>query len=129
MATDSTQFLELAECLRSYFEIGRKIEQMIEALVGDIQGTPPARFDKFLDRCGVTEEQFAHMSTDEMIDGLKYPTRIGNLIAALDMIFEARYGWPKGTGAQLGLGDVFLALEHALGYDDPCKPSVWQLTR
>ena len=56
-------------------------------------------------------------------------TQTEDLIAALDMIFEARYGWPEGTVADLGFREVLMALEHATEYDDPARPSIWQVTK
>jgi len=56
-------------------------------------------------------------------------TRTENTIAALDLAFRERYGWREGTVAKMPLWNVFLALEHAMDYDDPYKPSIWEITK
>ncbi len=40
------------------------------------------------------------------------PTRWDNLLAALDLLFQARYDWPQGTVKNMRLQDVYVALEH-----------------
>jgi len=51
-----------------------------------------------------------------------------DLFTALDLIFEHRYGWAHGTAEHLTIPEIFIALEHALEYDAPGKPSVWEIS-
>jgi hypothetical protein len=59
----------------------------------------------------------------------KQKTKSDNIIVALDMIFNLRYGWPEGTIASMPVSDLLLALDHAMEYDDPSKPSIWEITK
>lgn len=124
----------VAEWIRPQFEFMKKIEHFVEILFGNINGTPPASLQKFLEKYGIPKEQSDRMTLEEKIKafleiGEKQTTKGDNILVALDMIFEARYGWPEGTVANITLADIFLALEHATDYDDPSKPSIWEITK
>jgi hypothetical protein len=134
MSLNPLQLDQLTEWFRSQIEVKKEIDHFIEILLGDVCGIPPANLQKLLHKCGISEEQYSQMTPDEKIKTFKLirkeqPTSTDNLIAALDMIFELRYGWPEGTAARMRLVDVFIALEHATEHDDPSKPSIWDITK
>jgi hypothetical protein len=134
MPLNSIQRSQFVEWLGPQFELLKRIERIVEILLGDIRGEPPATLQKFFEKHGISEEHFDQMSTDERIEAMHkiwetQETKTDNVIAALDMIFEARYGWPEGTVANMAVGDVFLALEHATDFDDPWKSSIWEITK
>jgi len=120
--------------LLSDFELKGKVDQIIGILLGDICAQSFPSLTKLLERGGVSKEEFDRMTIYEQSDIVtrllpRQTTQTEDLIAALDMIFEARYGWPEGTVADLGFREVLMALEHATEYDDPARPSIWQVTK
>ncbi len=133
-----TQFAQFCawfrEWARPQFELDNEINRMVEILIGDICAAPPVSLEKLLDKHGISKERFDAMTADEKFDAVAkvlelQDTKRDNIVAALDMMFEARYGWPEGTVKNMTLRDVFLALEHAIEYDAPSKPSIWAITK
>jgi len=49
------------------------------------------------------------------------------VLTALDLLFEARCGWAPGDALTRTPQQLLVALEHALSYDDPSRPSIWTL--
>jgi hypothetical protein len=47
----------------------------------------------------------------------------------VEMILEERFAWTKEEMAKLKDSELNLALQHALEYDDPTRPSIWNITK
>ena len=134
MSQKATQLGQLLKSFRSQIEAGKEIDRIIEILTGDICSLPTANLQKLLQKCGISEDEFLRMTEDQITETVtsilqNQETRADNLIVALDMIFESRYGWPEGTVAEMPLKDILFALEHAMEYDALSKPSIWDLTK
>jgi len=124
----------MADGLRKQWTFKTEIERIVEILLGEIHDEHPKTFDAFLEKRGVTRSAFSQMSTEEKVSLLDRsaedrPTEMDNLIAALDLLFEARYGWEPGTVGKMTLWEAFIALEHAVDYDAPYKPSIWEASK
>jgi len=134
MGLIAEQLSQIAEWLRSQVGAFKKTDQIVQILLGDLCAAPTAPLKELFVRHGISSERFDDMTIDEKFGAAesilsREGTRTQNLISALDLIFEARYGWPQGTVGQLTLLDVLLALEHATEYDSPERPSVWEITK
>ncbi len=116
-----------------------KIESMVVTVLGDIHGKPKAP-DQLMASCGISESEYSKMNSEEQLETMLRvlqvlesqptpPTRTENLIAALDLIFQAIYGdkYKKRSAADLTLSEAFLALEHATEFDSQNRPSIWDL--
>lgn len=119
--------------LRSVHYLNR-VEQWLDILFRDLSSNHPKTVEGWLMKHGYSEEQIKNLSEDELIKALQKavnsePSKLDNIVAALDLLFQARYGWPEGSAHNLTPAQVFLALEHAMEYDAPGKPSVWELTQ
>lgn len=71
------------------------------------------------------------MSLDELYRALELPEKerwLDQVLPTLDMLFQQRYGWPEGEVHTKRIGELCLALEHAVEHDDRNKPSVWSMT-
>jgi hypothetical protein len=135
MPLNAEQLAQLAEWFRAQFKLKQEVERIVEILLGDICAKPPPDLVKSLEKHGISKEQFDQMTVDEQVDTVcdtlkgETGTRHENLVAALDMIFEARYGWPEGTAEKMSIRDIFLALDHATGWDNPSKRNIWDITK
>lgn len=133
--TLARQWIELSTPLRALaLHLTRtraQIENYLDILLGNLHRTRRATLPELLEKAGVSREDFARLTPEEQIDLVttNQVTHLDDVIAALDVIFQERYGWPPGTVENITLWHLFLALEHAMQYDDPSKPSIWKITK
>jgi RNAse (barnase) inhibitor barstar len=111
-----------------------RIDNLIQILMGNIYEEYPATIEAFLLKKGYTQEQISQMAPEQILEtliklGAGKPERSKNLTIALDLLFEARYGWPEGTAGKLTPAEAYLALENAMEFDAPEKPSIWEVTK
>jgi hypothetical protein len=127
MAIDETLLSKFAEMVK-------RVEDLVEMLLGNIYEEYPDTLRGFFLKNGVAQEELDKMSAQEM--ALKASeiwqtkaTRTETLMAALDLLFQARYGWEEGRAGRMTPNQAFLALEHAMEHDHPGKPSIWDVTK
>jgi hypothetical protein len=130
----ATGFQAALQFVRSQFEEGQvyygKAKALVEMLVGDLSPRKYENLDELLSDNGYTPEQVKSLSGDARFDAIRRildsrPREIDGFIAALDLIFEGRYGWPEGTARRMTCRNCFIALEHAMEYTPKGKRSVW----
>ena len=134
MPLNQMQLDQFRELFRHPFETKRKIDNIVDILLGDICGASDGSLKRYLKQNGISDEEFRQMTADQQFETFKTilkkrGTKTDNVIAALDMIFSARYGWPEGTAGKITLAQTLEALEHATEYDAPSKPSIWEITK
>jgi hypothetical protein len=124
----------LNEMMRTSAEYTRRLDRMVEILLGDIYEKHPDSVEEFLRKHGYSADRISQMDPVERHEAWRevwktLPGRTETLTTALDLLFGIRYGWQEGTAKKLTPVEAFLALEHAIEYDAPGKPSIWDATR
>ncbi|HJT79365.1 MAG TPA: hypothetical protein VJ739_19370 [Gemmataceae bacterium] len=116
-------------------DLHNRIRYLVEVLLGDIYGTQEDFLATLAQKVGRTPEELASMAKDRPAEFLDVvcevkdlPSPTDSLIAALDLLFQARFGWKPGDVARRALPEILLGLEHAIEYTPPGKPSIFQLT-
>jgi hypothetical protein len=109
----------------------QRVAYLVEILMGDIYQKFPGTLAEFFEMHGVTKEQFDAISPSEAAAAFRarVPTRTQTLTVALDLLFNARYGWPEGTAGRLTPWQALVALEHAVNYNAPGKPRILEITK
>jgi hypothetical protein len=130
----SDELARIRDWLKAQVDLWQQLNRLVEILLGNIHQEYPATLREYFQQRGIRPEEYDRMSSGEIADAFQKlqhnePTSTDNLIAALDLLFHARYGWPEGTVKHMPIAHAYLALEHALEYDDPGKPSVWTITK
>jgi RNAse (barnase) inhibitor barstar len=124
----------LTEDFMRAVEYQTRVDKLIDILMGNIYGENPVAIEEFLEKNGYSREQVKQMTTNETHEAWrkvwdKNPPGTDTLVAALDLLFNARYGWPEGSALKLTPAQAYLALEHAVEYDALGKPSIWNITK
>jgi hypothetical protein len=105
---------------------------MVQIILKGIRERHPNTIEELMPkpRCG-TNGHLKVAAKDRGADSAEPPTNepadFELLTASLGVIFQERYGWTEEQIDNMTLPQVFLALEHAMEYDAPCKKSVWNL--
>ncbi|MEN6407174.1 MAG: hypothetical protein ABFC77_11965 [Thermoguttaceae bacterium] len=128
------QFAQIMDFLHREIDSKKQLDRLVEILVGNLCAQPPHDLRVYLKELGISEEEYDKMTVDDKFDVVQQalqrrPNNTDNQIALLDIIFKERYGWPEGTVNKHGVSAILLAMEHATEYDNPSKPSIWEITK
>jgi hypothetical protein len=129
----------LRESFKSSVEAFKKIDQIIETLLGDIYGRSPESFNKLLESHGIKPDEYEKLPPLKRLEAARklykdQPNGMDTQKAYLNLIFAARYNWPEGTVDNMTMEEILEALQHALEADEwrPSKrkqKSIWAITQ
>src|SRR5208337_1022794 len=106
------------------------IESMVHAILEDANKRHPHSMDELMHihECSNDKTIITAPATGVSVPSkaIKAETAAFEVLrASLGLIFGERYGWTEEAIDDMTLPEVFIALEHAMEYDDPTKKSVW----